>query len=87
MFQELFSYSPEDISQFVWFETSLLGFPEPLHSEIRFPPHYVSIVPVLVDQMVGERPSFPHHLMIRVRTDGGGERENIHVGDKMRIRI
>ena len=77
MFQELFSYSPEDISQFVWFETSLHGFPEPLHSEIRFPAHYVSIVPVLVDQMVGER----------VRTDGGGERENIHVGDKMRIRI
>jgi hypothetical protein len=79
LFQELFSSSPEDVSKFVWFETAHASSTEPLQSEMVGPAHYVTIVPIMMGQLVGQR--------VRPDRDGLGQKENAVVWDKMRIRI
>ena len=79
MFQELLSSSPQDVSKFVWFEPAHVSFTEPLQSEMVGPAHYVTIVPIMMGQLVGQR--------VRPDRDGLGQKENTMVLDKMRIRI
>ena len=79
LFQELLSSSPQDVSKFVWFEPAHVSFAEPLKSEMVGPAHYVTIVPITMGQLVGQR--------VRPDRDGLGQKENTMVLDKMRIRI
>jgi hypothetical protein len=79
MFQVQFSSSPEDISQFVWFETSFIDPNKPLQSDILLPANYVTIVPIRISQMTGDRfwPNGEKLLEIK----------NAKVLEKMKIRV
>ena len=79
MFQVQFSSSPEDIAKFVWFETSFVNPNKPLQYDILLPDHFVTLVPIIISQMTGERfwPSGEELV----------ESENDKVLDKMKIRV
>ena len=79
MFQVQFSSSPENIAKFVWFETTFFDPNKPLQSDILLPADYVTIVPIMISQMTGER-FWPNGEKLV-------ESEKAKVLDKMKIRV
>jgi hypothetical protein len=79
MFQIQFSTSAEHIAKFVWFETIFFDTNNPLQSEILLPADYVTIVPIMISQMTGDR-FWPNGEKLE-------ESENAKVLEKMKIRV